>query len=127
VAVAAMVGTAIEWYDFFVHGTSAVLVLGPFFLATDDPLTGTLPAFSTLGVGFLVRPLGALVLGHVGDRYGRERALVVSLLLMGGATFAVGLLPTCARVGVAATLMLVLLRCAQERSCSPTRSPGTRS
>jgi MFS family permease len=74
-AVAAMVGTAIEWYDFFVYGTSAVLVLGPLFFATEDPLTGTLLAFSTFGVGFQVRPLGALVLGHVGDRYGRKRAL----------------------------------------------------
>ena len=113
VAVAAMIGTAIEWYDFFVYGTSAVLVLGPLFFATDDPLTGTLLAFSTFGVGFVVRPFGAVVLGHVGDRYGRKRALVFSLLLMGGATLAVGLLPTYAQVGVAAPLMLVALRCAQ--------------
>jgi MFS family permease len=113
VALAAMIGTAIEWYDFFVYGTSAVLVFGPLFFGTDDPLTGTLLAFSTFGVGFLARPIGAVVLAHVGDRRGRQPALVASLLLMGGATVAVGLLPTYAQVGIAAPLMLVLLRCAQ--------------
>src|SRR3954462_12535161 len=90
VAVASMIGTAIEWYDFFVYGTSAVLVLGPLFFGTDDPLTGTLLAFSTFGVGFLARPIGAFVLAHLGDRHGRKPALVVSLLVMGGATVAVG-------------------------------------
>src|SRR3712207_751504 len=113
VAVAAMIGTAIEWYDFFVYGTSAVLVLGPLFFPTDDPLTGTLLAFSTFGIGFLVRPLGAVVLGHYGDRYGRKQALVASLLVMGVATVAVGLLPTYDDIGLAAPVMLVLLRCAQ--------------
>ena len=108
-----MVGTAIEWYDFFVYGTSAVLVLGPLFFPTDDPLTGSLLAFSTFGIGFLVRPVGAAVLAHIGDRYGRKRSLVFSLLLMGAATIAVGLLPTYAQVGVWAPVMLVLLRCAQ--------------
>src|SRR5688572_27086129 len=94
VATAAMVGTAIEWYDFFVYGTSAVLVLGPLFFPTTDAVTGTLLAFSAFGIGFLVRPVGAVVLSHVGDRVGRKRALVFSLLLMGIATTAVGLLPT---------------------------------
>jgi MHS family shikimate/dehydroshikimate transporter-like MFS transporter len=108
-----MIGTAIEWYDFFVYGTSAVLVLGPLFFGTDDPLTGTLLAFSTFGVGFLARPIGAVVLAHVGDRHGRKPALVLSLLIMGGATVAVGLLPTYAAVGAAAPLLLVALRCAQ--------------
>jgi len=108
VATAAMIGTAIEWYDFFVYGTSAVLVLGPMFFPTEDPLTATLLAFSTVGIGFLVRPLGAVVLAHYGDRYGRKQALVASLLLMGAATFAVGLLPTYAQVGAAAPVMLVL-------------------
>jgi MFS family permease len=108
-----MIGTAIEWYDFFVYGTSAVLVLGPMFFPTENPLTATLLAFSTFGIGFLVRPLGAVVLAHYGDRYGRKQALVASLLLMGAATFAVGLLPTYAQAGAAAPVMLVLLRCAQ--------------
>jgi MHS family shikimate/dehydroshikimate transporter-like MFS transporter len=113
VAVAATIGTAIEWYDFYVYGTSVVLVLGPLFFPTDDPLTSTLLAFSTFGVGFLVRPLGAVVLSHFGDRVGRRQALVFSLLLMGMATVAVGLLPTYAQVGVLAPLLLALLRCAQ--------------
>jgi MFS family permease len=108
-----MIGTAIEWYDFFVYGTSAVLVLGPLFFPTTNALTGTLLAFSTFGIGFLVRPVGAVVLSHVGDRYGRKRALVFSLLLMGVATTAVGLLPTQAQIGVWAPVLLVLLRCAQ--------------
>jgi MFS family permease len=108
-----MIGTAIEWYDFFVYGTSAVLVLGPLFFPTTNAVTGTLLAFSTFGIGFLVRPVGAVVLSHVGDRYGRKRALVISLLLMGVATTAVGLLPTHAQVGIWAPVMLVLLRCAQ--------------
>jgi MFS transporter, MHS family, shikimate and dehydroshikimate transport protein len=108
-----MIGTTIEWYDFFVYGTSAVLVLGPLFFPTDDPLTGTLLAFSTFGIGFLARPLGAVLLAHFGDRYGRKHALVFSLLLMGTATVAVGLLPTYAHVGMWAPVLLVLLRCAQ--------------
>jgi MFS transporter, MHS family, shikimate and dehydroshikimate transport protein len=113
VATAAMIGTAIEWYDFFVYGTSAVLVLGPLFFPTTDPLTGALLAFSTFGIGFLARPLGAVLLAHCGDRYGRKHALVFSLLLMGVATVGVGLLPTYAQVGVWAPVLLVLLRCAQ--------------
>jgi MHS family shikimate/dehydroshikimate transporter-like MFS transporter len=113
VATAAMIGTAIEWYDFFVYGTSAVLVLGPLFFPTADPLTSALLAFSTFGIGFLARPVGAVVLAHFGDRYGRKHALVFSLLLMGAATVAVGLLPTYAQVGAWAPVLLVLLRCAQ--------------
>ncbi len=113
VATAAMIGTAIEWYDFFVYGTCAVLVLGPLFFPSTSALTGSLLAFSTFGIGFLVRPVGAVVLSHLGDRYGRKNALVTSLLLMGGATLAVGLLPTHAQVGTWAAVMLVLLRCVQ--------------
>jgi MFS transporter, MHS family, shikimate and dehydroshikimate transport protein len=108
-----MIGTSIEWYDFFVYGTSVVLVLGPLFFPTTSPLTSTLLAFSTFGVGFLVRPVGAVVMSHIGDRVGRKRALVFSLLLMGGATAGVGLLPTYAVAGVWAPVLLVLLRCAQ--------------
>ncbi|MFC4786328.1 MFS transporter [Nocardioides sp. MAHUQ-72] len=113
VAVAATIGTAIEWYDFFVYGTSIVLVLGPLYFPADDPLNSALLAFSTFGVGFLVRPLGAVVLSHFGDRVGRRQALVFSLLLMGAATTAVGLVPTYAQIGVWAPVLLVLLRCAQ--------------
>ncbi len=113
VATAAMVGTAIEWYDFFIYGTSAVLVLGHLFFPTHSQLASSLLAFSTFGVGFLLRPVGAVVFAHFGDRYGRKHTLVAALLLMGGATFAVGLLPAYDEVGLLAPLVLVLLRCVQ--------------
>lgn len=113
IAVASMIGTAIEWYDFYVYGTSVVLVLGPLFFPTADPLTSMLLAFSTFGVGFLARPLGAIALSHLGDRVSRKSALVFSLLLMGGATVGVGLLPTYQAIGVWAPILLVVLRCAQ--------------
>jgi MFS family permease len=112
-AAAATVGSAIEWYDFYVYGTSVVLVLGPLFFPTTDPLTGTLLAFATFGVGFLARPVGAVVLSHLGDRIGRKHALVWSLLLMGGATVAVGLLPTYEQVGAWAPILLISLRLVQ--------------
>ncbi len=112
-AAATMVGSAIEWYDFYVYGTSVVLVLGPLFFPAADGLTSTLLAFSTFAVGFLVRPVGAVVIAHIGDRVGRTRALVLSLVLMGVATVGVGLLPTYAQVGVIAPLLLVLLRLVQ--------------
>ncbi|MDX6326756.1 MAG: hypothetical protein QOK15_3110, partial [Nocardioidaceae bacterium] len=113
VATAAMIGTAIEWYDFFVYGTSTVLVLGPLFFPSGNHLVSSLLAFSAFGIGFLVRPVGALVLSHWGDRYGRKNTLVVALLLMGGATFAVGILPTYGEIGIWAPALLVLLRCVQ--------------
>jgi MFS family permease len=113
VARAALIGTAIEWYDFFVYGTSSVLILGPLFFPARSPLTASLLAFSSFGIGFLVRPVGAVVLSHFGDRHGRKQVLVVSLLLMGGATLTVGLLPTHSQIGFWAPLLLVLLRCVQ--------------
>jgi MFS family permease len=108
-----MIGSAIEWYDFYVYGTSIVLILGPLFFPAAEPLTGTLLAFSTFAIGFLARPLGAIVLAHVGDRVGRTRALVLSLLLMGCATVGVGLLPTYAEIGALAPVLLVTLRLLQ--------------
>lgn len=113
IALASMIGTAIEWYDFFVYGTSVVLVLGPLFFPSADPLTSMLSAFSTFGVGFLIRPLGAVIVSHYGDRMGRKHALVFSLLLMGTATVAVGLLPTYQQIGAWAPILLILMRCAQ--------------
>ncbi|RSS79130.1 MFS transporter [Streptomyces sp. WAC06614] len=109
-ALASLAGTAIEFYDFFVYGTAAALVLGPLFFPTFSALAGTLAAFATFGVGFVARPLGSAVFGHVGDRYGRRPVLLASLLLTGLATVAVGFVPTYASVGVAAPLLLVLLR-----------------
>ncbi|WP_412079346.1 MFS transporter [Streptomyces xanthophaeus] len=109
-ASASLAGTAIEFYDFFVYGTAAALVLGPLFFPSFSPLAGTLAAFGTFGVGFLARPLGSAVFGHIGDRYGRRPVLLGSLLLTGLATVAVGCVPTYASIGVAAPVLLLLLR-----------------
>ncbi|WP_440100615.1 MFS transporter [Streptosporangium sp. H16] len=110
---ASLVGTTIEWYDFFLYGSAAALVFPQLFFPQSEPLTGTLLAFLTYAVGFVARPLGALVFGHFGDRLGRKKLLVVSLLLMGGATFLIGCLPTHAAIGMAAPLLLTLLRLVQ--------------
>ncbi|MER7621336.1 MFS transporter [Streptomyces sp. NPDC126503] len=109
-AVASLVGTAVEFYDFFIYGTAAALVLGPLFFPTFSPLAGTLAAFGTFAVGFLARPLGSIVFGHIGDRYGRRPVLFVSLLLTGCATVAVGCVPAYGSIGVAAPLLLLTLR-----------------
>ncbi|GLY70600.1 MFS transporter [Amycolatopsis taiwanensis] len=113
VALGSFIGTTIEWYDFFLYGSAAALVFGPLFFPSVSPALGLIAAFSTYAVGFLARPLGALVGGHVGDRIGRKAMLVASLLIAGGATALVGVLPTYAGIGVGAPLLLVLLRLAQ--------------
>ena len=110
VVVASLVGTSLEWYDFFIYGTAAALVFNQLFFPSFDPLVGTLLAFTTYAVGFVARPLGGIVFGHYGDRIGRKNVLVVTLLLMGVATFAIGLLPTYAMIGVWAPILLVALR-----------------
>ncbi|MFC4908736.1 MFS transporter [Actinomadura gamaensis] len=110
---ASLIGTTIEWYDFFLYGSAAALVFNKLFFPKADPLTGTLIAFLTYAIGFAARPLGGVVFGHFGDRIGRKRLLVISLLMMGGATFAMGLLPTYATLGVGAPLLLTALRLVQ--------------
>ncbi|MFI9557073.1 MFS transporter [Nonomuraea endophytica] len=110
---ASLIGTTIEWYDFFLYGSAAALVFNKLFFPESDPLTGTLLAFLTYAVGFVARPLGGLVFGHFGDRVGRKTLLVVSLLLMGAATFLIGCLPTHAAIGAAAPLLLTVLRLVQ--------------
>lgn len=112
-AAASLVGTAIEFYDFFVYGTAAALVLGPLYFPTVSPLVGTLAAFGTFGAGFVARPLGSVFFGHIGDRRGRRPVLIMSLLLTGVATVAVGLVPTYGSIGVTAPALLVVLRFAQ--------------
>ncbi|MFF7974687.1 MFS transporter [Streptomyces sp. NPDC007905] len=107
---ASLVGTAIEFYDFFVYGTAAALVLGPLFFPTFSPVAGTLAAFVTFGVGFVARPLGSVLFGHLGDRRGRRPVLVVSLLLTGASTVAVGCVPTYGSIGMAAPVLLLVLR-----------------
>src|SRR5687768_18567065 len=94
VIVASLIGTSLEWYDFFLYSSAAALVFGKLFFPTFDPLTGTLLAFTTYAVGFVARPLGGIVFGHFGDRIGRRGVLVTTLLIMGGATILIGLLPT---------------------------------
>jgi MFS transporter, MHS family, shikimate and dehydroshikimate transport protein len=110
VVLGSFIGTAIEWYDFFIYGLAAALVLGPQFFPTSNPSAGTLSAFATFAVGFLARPVGSIVFSHFGDRVGRKAALVASLLMMGGATFLVGLLPGYATLGILAPILLVVLR-----------------
>ena len=113
VAVASFIGTTIEWYDFFLYGTAAALVFNRLFFPTFDPLMGTLAAFGTYAVGFVARPVGGIVIGHYGDKIGRKSMLVLTLVVMGVATFLIGLLPTYAQIGPWAAVGLVLLRVAQ--------------
>ncbi|MGY1690690.1 MFS transporter [Geodermatophilus sp. SYSU D01105] len=110
VIVASLVGTSLEWYDFFIYGTAAALVFNQIFFPSFDPLVGTLLAFTTYAVGFVARPLGGVVFGHYGDKLGRKNVLVVTLLIMGIATFLIGVLPTYDSIGVWAPLLLVALR-----------------
>lgn len=113
VAFASFIGTTIEWYDFFLYGTAAALVFNRLFFPTFDPLTGTLASFATYTVGFVARPFGGIVIGHYGDRIGRKSMLVLTLVVMGVATFLIGLLPTYDQIGPWAAVALVLLRIAQ--------------
>jgi metabolite-proton symporter len=113
VLISSLIGSTIEWYEFFIYGTAASLVFDQLFFPEFDPLVGTLLALSTFAIAFIARPIGGVVFGHFGDRIGRKSMLVLTLTLMGGATFAIGLLPTFEQVGVAAPLLLVLLRLIQ--------------
>ncbi|MFE9290896.1 MFS transporter [Streptomyces olivaceus] len=113
-AVASLVGTAVEWYDYFIFGTASALVFGDlFFPNEDDPIIGTLSAFAVFGVGFFARPVGGVVFGHFGDKFGRKAALVTTLMMMGGSTFLIGLMPTTDHIGIWAPVLLVLLRLVQ--------------
>ena len=112
-AFASWIGSAVEYYDFFIYGTAAALVFGKLFFPAFDPVTATVAAFATFGVGYVTRPIGAVLLGHIGDKYGRKRVLTLTLVLMGVSTFMVGLLPTYGQVGIAAPIMLVFCRMLQ--------------
>ena len=113
VALASFIGTTTEWYDFFLYGTTAALVFNRLFFPTFDPLVGTLAAFGTFALGFVARPLGGIVFGHYGDKLGRKPMLVLTLLIMGFATFFIGLLPTYSAAGILAPILLLVLRLAQ--------------
>lgn len=113
VVAASMLGTTVEWYDFFLYGVAAALVFPTVFFPDADPVAGTLLSFGTFAIGFIARPLGGLVFGNYGDKIGRKKLLVVSLMMMGAATFLIGVVPGYATIGVAAPILLVLLRLIQ--------------
>ena len=111
--VAATIGTAIEWYDFFIYGTAAGLILGKLYFPNEDPLTATLAAFGTYFIGFVGRPIGAAIFGHYGDRIGRKATLIATLLCMGIATFLVAFVPTYESIGIWGAVILTVLRMIQ--------------
>ncbi|MCW2289932.1 MFS family permease [Leucobacter luti] len=113
VAVATMIGTTIEWYDFFIYANTAALVFAQLFFEPLGAQAALLVSFATVGISFLFRPLGAIVAGHLGDRVGRRAMLVATLVLMGAATTLIGLLPTYEQAGLLAPILLVLLRILQ--------------
>jgi MFS transporter, MHS family, shikimate and dehydroshikimate transport protein len=112
-AIASLIGTSIEWYDFYIYGTASALVFGQLFFPSYGAVVGTMLAFATFALGAIMRPLGGLVCGHYGDRVGRKSMLVLTLMGMGVVTFAIGLLPTYSQVGVAAPLLLIAMRMIQ--------------
>lgn len=110
---ASLVGTTIEWYDFFLYATAASLVFNQAFFPDQTTFVGTMLSFATFAVGFVVRPIGGFVFGHIGDRIGRKKTLALTMVLMGGATALMGVLPTAAQIGVLAPVLLLLLRVVQ--------------
>ena len=117
-AFASWIGSALEYYDFFIYGTAAALVFGKVFFPASHPATATLLSLATFGVGYVARPIGAFFMGHLGDKFGRKRVLVFTLLLMGISTFLVGCLPTYSQWGIASPALLVFLRLCQGFSAS---------
>jgi MHS family shikimate/dehydroshikimate transporter-like MFS transporter len=113
VVVSAVVGATIEWYDFLLYGVVAGIVLNKLYFPTGDPVISTLLAYTTFAVGFIARPLGGLIFGHFGDKLGRKSMLILTLMTMGIATFLIGLVPTFAQIGIAAPIILLLLRVCQ--------------
>ncbi len=117
-AFASWIGSAVEYYDFFIYGTAAALVFGKIFFPSIDPQLATVAAFATFGVAYIARPFGAIILGHIGDKFGRKKVLTFTLLLMGVSTFLVGALPTYGQIGIASPILLVILRLLQGISAS---------
>lgn len=113
VLVASLVGSSIEWFDYFLYGTMAALVFNQLFFVNEDPTVGLLLAYASFALSFFIRPFGGIVFSHIGDRIGRKKTLVLTLSLMGFATFAMGLLPTYQAIGVAAPILLITLRLIQ--------------
>lgn len=113
IALAAFTGTAMEWYDFYLFGTAAALVFGDVFFPSEDPVAGALAAFATFAIGFVARPLGAIIFGHIGDRVGRKRSLMITIWMMGISTSLVGFIPGSHSIGITAAILLVCLRLVQ--------------
>src|SRR5512132_3016873 len=111
--IASTIGTAIEWYDFFLYGTAAGLIFGNLYFPNSDPLTATLAAFGTYFIGFVGRPIGAAIFGHYGDRIGRKATLIATLLCMGIATVLIALVPTYESIGIWGAVILTILRMLQ--------------
>ncbi len=108
-----MVGTIIEWYDYALYGAASGLVISKLFFPNLSAVNGVLAAFATFAVGYFIRPLGGIILSHIGDKFGRKPALILTIILMASATVAMGLLPTFGQIGVWAPVLLVLLRMVQ--------------
>jgi len=111
--LSAIVGTAVEWYDYYLYATAAATLFNTLFFPSYDHLTGTLLAYASFAIGFFVRPAGSVLFGRLGDRIGRKKVLIITLLLMGGSTTLMGLLPTYAAIGVWAPVLLCVLRALQ--------------
>lgn len=113
VLIASLVGSAIEWFDYFLYGSVAALVFNQIFFVSDDPTFGLLYAYASFALAFFIRPFGGIIFSHIGDKIGRKKTLVLTLSLMGGATFAMGLLPTYETIGIWAPVLLIVLRLVQ--------------
>jgi len=113
IVLASVLGTTVEWYDFLIYGVGAALVFNKLFFPSFDPLVGTLAAFGSYAVGFVARPLGGAIFGHYGDRLGRKAMLTLTMIIMGGGTFLIGLLPTYEQIGIFAPILLIALRLLQ--------------
>ncbi|OAU98925.1 MULTISPECIES: MFS transporter [Moraxella] len=113
VLAASLIGSAIEWFDYFLYGTVAALIFNQLYFPTEDPTVGTMLAFMSFGLSFFIRPFGGIFFSHIGDKIGRKKTLVLTLTLMGGATVLMGLLPTYQAIGIAAPILMVLLRLIQ--------------
>ena len=111
--IASLVGSSIEWFDYFLYGTVAALVFNQLFFVTDEPTVGLLLSYASFALAFFIRPFGGIIFSHIGDRIGRKKTLVITLSLMGVATFGMGLLPTYQAIGVWAPILLITLRLIQ--------------